>query len=79
MTACNNSWGVGGQLHHRGFLTGDPVINLDDQRTSVNEVPTAVEPKGFVPLIGSEVDVSDISSGGESFLSRHRMPHIQIK
>ena len=47
-------------------MTSDPVINLDsDVRYSVNQVPPAkvsslpAEPKGYVPLIGSEVDVRE--------------------
>ena len=47
---------------YNGFVTSDPVINLDPARCSVNEIPTAQEPKGFVPLIGSEVDVRDARS-----------------
>ena len=47
---------------YNGFVgTGDPVINLD-VRCSVNEIPTVQEPKGFVPLIGSEVDIKDARS-----------------
>ena len=51
---------------YSGFVTSDPVINLDsDVRYSVNQVPPAkvsslpAEPKGYVPLIGSEVDVRE--------------------
>ena len=47
-------------------MISDPVINLDtDVRYSVNQVPPAkassqaAEPKGYVPLIGSEVDVRE--------------------
>ena len=46
---------------YSGFVTSDPVINLD-VRCSVNEFPTDQEPKGFVPLIGSEVDIRDARS-----------------
>ena len=53
-------------IRYSGFVTSDPVINLDsDVRYSVNQVPPAkvaslpAEPKGYVPLIGSEVDVRE--------------------
>merc|ERR1712126_179385 len=46
---------------HYGFLTNEPVVRLGaNVRCSVNEVPSTTassEPKDFVPLIGSEVDV----------------------